>query len=196
MSHTYEPENDRGPRFLRNLRRGPPMMRDRTQETLDTEAPRIAKRHPTPPPRESFTDQFQRLVQGADEQRKEHSIVLEEHRTALAENAILRNRVADLVDHVAEINSHWAAQVEAIQKDRDHYSRLYTALLSRLTGVMDFIKGTVDSARKDAYAPKNADLRNPETEGRMSPDEIERHLRLEAAVTRLPQNEFNDDHED
>ena len=106
MSHEYD-DNARGPRFLRNMKRSqPPMMRDRTQETLNTETPKIATRHPNPQPRISFMDQFQQLIHNADEQMKEHAKVLEELRTTLAENAILRNHYADLINHMDKINDH------------------------------------------------------------------------------------------
>ena len=188
MSHEYD-DNARGPRFLRNIRRPqPPVMRDRTQETLDTEAPKIAARHPNPRPRASFVDQFQQLVHGADEQMKEHAKVLEELRTTLAENAVLRNRCADLVDHVDKINDHWGEKFDRMQAERDHYSRLYTAIFSRLNGVVDFINATVDSAKKDAYAPKNADLRDPHAQGRLSTDEIVRQIGEHS--TAVPENEW------
>jgi len=119
---------------------------------LDQIAADLAEALPDPHQPRSFTDQLRDFGDGADRLMAAHRQNTDRLRLALAENAVLRARNADLEQHAAAISSYWERQYDAVNARLQRVSSLYHALVGRFDLSIAMQIETREAAKREAFA--------------------------------------------
>lgn len=139
--------------FLRKIQPRPaPSLSDQVEAVLAEAAPRIATAYPKRDD-PNFGEQFQKFAESADKLAADHNRLLEDHRVAMAENEILRARLAAQEQYGTDLRVYWEQQYEDLARENRRLSRLYHAMVGRFDAIIESLVGTRDAARREAFAP-------------------------------------------
>lgn len=145
------------PSFLRPNRDASPGRPSVQSALLDQIAADIAAAHPAEPEHESFVDQLHKFGAGADRVMAQARENTDKLRGALAENAVLRARNADLEQHVADLNAYWERQYEVATARSERLSRHYHSLVGAFDLLIDAMHDAREKAKRQAYTADEVD---------------------------------------
>lgn len=145
------------PSFLRPNRDASPTRPTVQSALLDQIVADIAAAHPAEPEHESFVDQLHKFGQGADRVMTQARENTDKLRGALAENAVLRARNADLEQHVADLNAYWERQYEVATARSERLSRHYHSLVGAFDLLIDAMHDAREKAKREAYKADEVD---------------------------------------